>query len=245
MNIKTTTVLITGGSSGIGLDAARGFLERGSNVVLNARDERKLANTVSYLNGNGKVISVAGDVGEKETGEKLVSTAVDRFGSADVLVNNAGIFGLEPFLESTEEELDRYMHTNLKGTYFVTQAAVRQMKKQRGGSIVNVGTVQLMHTMAAIPASAVVATKATMHTLTTSLAGELAADNIRINTVAPGIVRTPIYGDADVDAFGGIALMNRVGEVEEITDAIIHLATAGFTTGAVLAVDGGYVPGRA
>ena len=105
--------------------------------------------------------------------------------------------------------------------------------------------VQLMHTMAAIPASAAVATKATMHTLTTSLASELAADNIRVNTVAPGIVRTPIYGDADVDSFGGIALMNRVGEVEEITDAIIYLATAGFTTGAILAVDGGYVPGRA
>jgi len=84
-----------------------------------------------------------------------------------------------------------------------------------------------------------------MHTLTTSLASELAADNIRINTVAPGIIRTPIYGDADVDSFGGIALMNRVGEVEEITDAIIYLATAEFTTGATLTVDGGYVPGRA
>jgi len=99
--------------------------------------------------------------------------------------------------------------------------------------------------MAAIPASAAVATKAAMHTLTTSLASELAADNIRINTVAPGIIRTPIYGDADVDSFGGIALMNRVGEVEEITDAIIYLATAEFTTGATLTVDGGYVPGRA
>ncbi len=188
---------------------------------------------------------MAGDVGDKETGERLVAKAVEKYGSADVLVNNAGIFGLKPFLESTEEELDQYIHINLKGTYFVTQSAVRQMKKQGGGSIVNVGTVQLMHSMAGIPASAAVATKATMHTLTTSLASELAADNIRINTVAPGIIRTPIYGDADVDSFGGIALMNRVGEVEEITDAIIYLATAGFTTGAVLAVDGGYATGRA
>ena len=245
MTTNANTVLITGGSSGIGLDAARGFLERGSNVVLNGRDEGKLADAVKYLGGNGKVTAVAGDVGDKETGEKLVARAVEKFGSADVLVNNAGIFGLKPFLESTEEELDRYIHINLKGTYFVTQSAVRQMKKQGGGSIVNVGTVQLMHTMAAIPASAAVATKAAMHTLTTSLASELAADNIRINTVAPGIIRTPIYGDADVDSFGGIALMNRVGEVEEITDAIIYLATAGFTTGATLAVDGGYVPGRA
>ncbi len=114
MTTKTDTVLITGGSSGIGLDAARGFLERGSNVVLNGRNEDKLADAVKYLGGNGKVISVAGDIGDKETGEKLVAAAVDKFGSVDVLVNNAGIFGLKPFLESTEEELDRYIHTNLK-----------------------------------------------------------------------------------------------------------------------------------
>ncbi len=119
------------------------------------------------------------------------------------------------------------------------------MKQQGGGNIVNIGTVQLMHSMAGIPASAAVVTKAAMHALTTSLASELAADNIRINTVAPGIIRTPIYGDADVDAFGGIALMNRVGEVQEITEAVIHLATANFTTGVIMPVDGGYVHGRA
>ncbi len=153
MTTNANTVLITGGSSGIGLDAARGFLERGSSVVLNGRDEAKLSKAVKYLNGGGKVATVAGDVGDKETGQMLVAIAVEKFGSADVLVNNAGIFGLKPFLESTEEELDNYIRTNLKGTYFVTQAAVRQMKKQGGGSIVNVGTVQLMHTMAAIPAT--------------------------------------------------------------------------------------------
>ena len=124
-----------------------------------------------------------------------------------MLVNNAGIFGLKPFLDNTEEDLDQYIHTNLKGTYFVTQAAVRQMKTQSGGNIINVGTVQLMHSAAGIPASAALVTKATMHALTVSLAAELAADNIRVNTVAPGIVRTPIYGDVDVDTFGGIALV--------------------------------------
>lgn len=244
MSTHAKTVMITGASSGIGLDAARGFLSKGYNVVLNGRDASKLKIAAKTLNGDGRVATVAGDVGDQETGRKLVNTAVEKFGSADILVNNAGIFGLKPFLDSTEEDLDRFIHTNLKGTYFVTQAAVRQMQKQGGGSIVNVGTVQTRHTMAAIPASAAVTTKATMHTLTTSLASELAADNIRINTIAPGIVRTPIYGDADVDSFGGIALMNRVGEVEEITDAILYLADATFTTGETLAVDGGYVPGR-
>ena len=245
MTTNLKTVLITGASSGIGLDVARGFLEKGSNVVLNARNNEKLAAAAETLGDNSRIALVPGDIGNRETGEKIVNTAVERFGSADVLVNNAGIFGLKPFLDSTEDDLDRYIHINLKGTYFVTQAAVKQMKQQGGGNIVNIGTVQLFHSMAGIPASAAVVTKAAMHALTTSLASELAADNIRINTVAPGIIRTPIYGDADVDAFGGIALMNRVGEVQEITEAVIHLATANFTTGVIMPVDGGYVHGRA
>ena len=245
MTTNLKAVLITGASSGIGLDVARGFLEKGSNVVLNARNNEKLAAAAETLGDNSRIALVPGDIGNRETGEKIVNTAVERFGSADVLVNNAGIFGLKPFLDSTEDDLDRYIHINLKGTYFVTQAAVKQMKQQGGGNIVNIGTVQLLHSMAGIPASAAVVTKAAMHALTTSLASELAADNIRINTVAPGIIRTPIYGDADVDAFGGIALMNRVGEVQEITEAVIYLATANFTTGVIMPVDGGYVHGRA
>ena len=245
MTTNLNTILITGASSGIGLDVARGFLEKGSNVVLNALNREKLAAAAQALGHESKVALVPGDVGNRETGEKMVNTAVDRFGSVDVLVNNAGIFGMKPFLDNTEEDLDRYIHINLKGTYFVTQAAVGQMKKQGGGSIVNIGTVQLMHSMAGIPASAALVTKAAMHALTTSLASELAGDNIRVNAVAPGIIRTPIYGDADVDAFGGVALMNRVGEVQETTEAVIYLATASFTTGVIMPVDGGYVHGRA
>jgi len=245
MATNLSTVLITGASSGIGLDVARGFLEKGSNVVLNARNSEKLAAAAQALGHENQIALVPGDIGNRETGEKMVNTAVERFGSVDVLVNNAGIFAMKPFLESTEEDLDRYIHINLKGTYFVTQAAVRQMKKQDGGNIVNIGTVQLMHSMAGVPASAALITKAGMHALTTSLASELAGDNIRVNAVAPGVIRTPIFGDADVDAFGGVALMNRVGEVQEITEAVIHLATASFTTGVIMPVDGGYVYGRA
>lgn len=245
MTTKTTTALITGASSGIGLDVARGFLDRGSNVVLNARNIEKLTTAVETLGVANRIALVAGDIGDKDTGSKMVNAAVEQFGSTDVLVNNAGIFGLKPFLENTEEDLDRYIRINLKGTYFITQAAVRQMKEQGGGAIVNIGTVLINHSSASIPASAALITKGGVHALTTSLASELASDNIRVNAVAPGVIRTPIYGDADVDAFGGLALLNRVGEVKEITEAVIHLATAGFTTGVILPVDGGYVYGRA
>jgi len=245
MTTNKNTILITGASSGMGLDIARGFLERGSNVVMNARNSEKLAAAARALGDENRIAIVPGDIGNKETGEKMVKSAVERFGSADVLVNNAGIFGMKPFLESTEEDLDKYIRINLKGTYFVTQAVVRQMKQQGGGSIVNIGTVLITHSMAGVPASAALITKGGVHALTTSLASELAADNIRVNAVAPGIIRTPIYGDADVDAFGGVALMNRVGEVQEITEAVIYLATASFTTGVILPVDGGFVHGRA
>ena len=245
MSNKTHTVLITGASSGMGLDIARGFLEIGSNVVLNSSNSEKLSAATKALGNADRIALVPGNIGNKETGEKIVHTAVERFGRADVLVNNAGIFGLKPFLENSEEDIDRYIGINLKGTYFVTQAAVRHMKRQGGGSIVNIGTVLIMHSMAGLPASAALITKGGVHALTTSLASELAADNIRVNAVAPGVIRTPLYGEADVDSFGGVALMNRVGEVKETTEAVIHLATAGFTTGVILPVDGGYVHGRA
>ena len=96
-----------------------------------------------------------------------------------------------------------------------------------------------------LPASAALVSKGGIHALTKSLAAELARDNIRVNAVAPGVIRTPIYGDADVDSFGGIALLNRVGEVEETTAAVLYLADASFTTGHILNVDGGFVSGRA
>ena len=244
MGLKIKTVLVTGASSGIGLDIARGFLEKGFNVVLNARDEERLSIAKKTLGDEKRTANVVGDIGDPETGEKMVRAAVDRFGSVDVLVNNAGIFGAKPFLENTEEDIDRFIHINLKGTYFVSQAAVRQMKQQGGGSIVNIGTVLVLHPTASLPASAPLATKGGVHALTTSLASELAVDNIRVNAVAAGTIRTPLWGDADVDSFSGTTLMNRVGEVGEITEAVFNLATSSFTTGVILPVDGGYVHGR-
>jgi len=242
---ESKTVLITGASSGIGLGVAAAFLRQGANVVLNSSNEKKLGEAAESLSPQSRIALVAGDIGDKATGEKIVAAALDRFGSVNVLINNAGIFAPKPFLESTEEDLDRFYKINLKGTYFATQAAVKQMKVQgRGGAVINIGTVLVTHSLTNVPASAALASKGAVHALTVSLASELAPDKIRVNTVAPGIIRTPIHSSYDVDSLAGLHLLNRVGEVNEIVEAVQYLASAEFTTGVNLPVDGGHIVGR-
>ena len=166
---------------------------------------------------------------------------IERFGRIDVLVNNAGHFYPKPFTEYTEEDLDGFLATHLKGTYLTSQAVVPYMRKQGGGAIVNITTVLALRGMKAIPSSAPIAAKGGMNAITRSLAIELAPDNIRVNSVAPGLIKTPIHGrtDEQFEELNGMQPLGRVGEVKDIVEAVLYLAEATFVTGVVLPVDGG------
>ena len=247
MSNQTQTILITGASTGIGFSVARAFLDRGANLVLNSKDSGRLEAAYDALGRPDNAVLVAGDVSDKTVGQRMVDAALEKFGRVDVLVNNAGIFSPKPFLEVEEADLDRYYAINLKGTYFTSQAAIPAMQAQGGGAIVNVGTVLVNHALGGFPASAAVASKGAVHALTLQLAAEFGKDNIRVNTVAPGIVETPIHarnGIENIDDLAGLSLLDRVGESTEAADAILHLATAKFTTGIIYPLDGGHTAGH-
>lgn len=242
MAARLDTVIITGASSGIGFDLAKRFLTEGARVVLCARNPERLQDAAARLEAPDRIETVAGDVGNATTGVALREAALRRFGGVDALINNAGIFAPRPFLESTEAELDAFVHTNLKGTFLVSQAVVPALVERGGGSILNVGTVLVEQPMTSVPVAAVMASKGGVHAMTRSLAAELATHRIRVNALAPGIIRTPLIEDPD--SFAGIAPLGRVGEVHETSDAAVFLARSEFVTGTILAVDGGYAHGR-
>ncbi|MEP6847555.1 MAG: SDR family oxidoreductase [Acidobacteriota bacterium] len=241
------TAIVTGASTGIGKAIAKQFLDKGDNVVMNSINADNLNRAYQEFGSPVNAVAVAGDIGQKVVGEKLVETAVDRFGAVDVLVNNAGIFGSKPFLEVEESDLDKFLNTNLKGTYFTTQAAIVQMLKQGGGAVINIGTVLVDHAIAGWPATAAVISKGGIHALTRQLASEFGKHNIRVNTIAPGIIRSPQQtklGVTDADGFAGLHLLNRIGETRDIAEAAYYLATSNFVSGAILNVDGGHVAGH-
>lgn len=236
--MKKQTIIVTGAASGIGKGIAKYFLDRSDNVVINSLTPSALESAYKEFGAGDNVAMFAGDVSKKQTGEELVKIALEKFGSVDVLVNNAGIFDSKPFLEVDEAYLDKFLTTNLKGTYFTTQSVIPQMLKQQDGVVINIGTPLVNHGLGGWPASAPVSSKGAIHALTIQLAAEFGKQNIRINTVAPGVIRTPMHGDKS-DQSAGLHLVNRVGEVDDVAEMVYTVAKSSFITGAIINVDGG------
>jgi NAD(P)-dependent dehydrogenase (short-subunit alcohol dehydrogenase family) len=247
MSQPNKTAIVTGASTGLGLAITRIFLDGRFNVVMNSVNATNLETGYQSLGSPANVALVVGDVSDKAVGDQLTAVAVEKFGGLDVLVNNAGIFSPKPFLDTEEADLDRFYAINFKGTYFASQAAVPEMKKSGGGAIINIGTTLLTHAIGGFPATAALASKAAVHSLTEQLAAEFGKDNIRVSTIAPGVIDTPIYAKGGIDDVGGLAglhLLGRVGSSDNIAEAVLMLATNDFITGTTLRVDGGHAAGH-
>jgi NAD(P)-dependent dehydrogenase (short-subunit alcohol dehydrogenase family) len=245
------TILITGASSGLGKAMAEHFLAKGANIVINGLTASKLDKFLAeHLADKDRIALVAGNIGLKATSDRMAQAALDKFGSVDVLINNAGIFVPKPFLAETEENLDRYYASGVKGPFFASQAVIPTMIKQGGGSIINIGSMWVENPLEATPSSASQVAKGGMHTLTRHLAIEFAKDNIRVNTVAPGVIETPLYDDLmDKEAFRALANLHplrKLGKISDIIAWVDMLAGEGsrFVTGQTLFIDGGITAGN-
>ncbi len=255
MSFQEKTVIVTGGGSGIGLEVAKRFVQAGANVVINGRDEAKLAAAAQEIDPKGTHVAVhSGDISKPETAKELVALAVDQFGGLDILINNAGIFAPKPFLEITEEEYDRFLDIILKGKFFMAQEAAKAMKERSQGAIVQTGSMWAIQAIGATPSSAYSAANAGVHQMVKNLALELAEHKIRINAVAPAVVETPVYNtfmsDEEVKntlpTFNAFHPIGRNGQPKDVAEAILFLASekADWITGTVLSVDGGVTAGR-
>jgi NAD(P)-dependent dehydrogenase (short-subunit alcohol dehydrogenase family) len=234
------TAIVTGASSGIGLGLTTALVGKGYRVVANSRHITEAGTLVP----SEDLALVDGDIGSPETARRIVETAVRRFGSVDVLVNNAGIFIPKPFTDYTKEDFDRLVSTNLAGFLYVTQEAVRQMTRQGIGHIVNITTTLADQPVAGVPAALQVLTKGGLNAVTAALAIELANTGIRINAIGAGIIDTPMHKPETYGFLKTLHPIQRIGRVSEIVDAVLYLTEATFVTGEVLHVDGGAHAGK-
>ena len=248
-------VLITGGGGGIGRAAARRFLDQGASVVLSGTRQSVLDAAQAELDPAGeRTLTVAGQITGRDEAHALVARALERFGGVDVLVNSTGIFRPAPFEEQTEEHFEEALGSILRPTYWVSQAVVPSMRERGGGAIVNVGSMWAVDAIATTPTSAYSAAQAGRHVLTKNLAIELAADGIRVNTVALAFVETPAYerflspeeAQAVLDSVDGFHPLGRRGQPGDVAEAVVFLAGDGarWITGTTLPIDGGVLAGR-
>jgi NAD(P)-dependent dehydrogenase (short-subunit alcohol dehydrogenase family) len=236
MSSPAPVVVITGASQGIGAALVSAYRARGHRVVANSR-------TITGST-DADLVTVAGDVAEPVTAESIVAAALERFGRIDTLVNNAGIFIAKPFTDYTTTDFAAMLGVNLAGFFHLTQHAIEVMAQQGSGHVVSITTSLVDQPLAAVPSVLASLTKGGIDAATRSLAIEYATRGIRVNAVAPGIIKTPMHPvetHAQLDALHPVGHM---GEIADVVEAVLYLDTAGFITGETLHTDGGQHAGR-
>jgi NAD(P)-dependent dehydrogenase (short-subunit alcohol dehydrogenase family) len=229
------TAIVTGASSGIGLGVTQALLERGYRVVANSRAISKSKD----LRPSENLILVDGDISKKDTAIKVAGAAVKHFNRIDLLFNNVGIYIPKPFTEYTPEDFELMIATNVAGYFFITQQVVARMRKQKSGHIVSMSTVLTDQPLAGAPISLPVITKSTIPAFSRALAMEYVADGIRVNTISPGAVDTPMHANDDHDLLKKLHPIPRLVQISEIVDALFYLQSAPMVNGENIRIDGG------
>ena len=235
MGIEQKVVIITGASQGIGAALVGAYLDRNYRVVATSRSIKPSTNP--------NLLAVAGDIGDPETGRRVVDAALARFGRIDTLVNNAGIFVAAPFTDYSAEQYAQVVATNLNGFFFITQAAVEAMAKQGRGHVVSITTSLVDNPTSKVPSVLASLSKGGIAAATRSLAVEYARRGIRVNAVSPGIIDTPMHTPETHEFLAALHPVGHMGEVDDIVGAVLYLETAPFVTGEILHVDGGQAAG--
>lgn len=236
------TVIVTGSSRGIGRAIAYAFANAGHNVVLNGRKEISEEQLSELSHFGGEIYPCIGDISDPDFASRLIKETKDKFGSVDVLINNAGITRDNLLLRMTEEEFDQTIDINLKGTFYTTKAASKFMLKQKSGCIINLASV--VGQVGNAGQANYAASKAGIIGFTKSVARELAPRGITVNAIAPGFVdsdMTDVLSDKVKETILTQIPLKRLGQPEEVAEAALFLSNQMYITGQVINVDGGMV----
>jgi NAD(P)-dependent dehydrogenase (short-subunit alcohol dehydrogenase family) len=238
MHSDQKVVVITGASRGIGASLMKGFRDIGYGVVANSRSI-----TRRDVAADPAVLAVDGDIAEPKTAERIVNAAIERFGRIDTLINNAGIFIPKPFIDYSEADFTAMIAVNLAGFFRISQKAASSMLQAGSGHIVNITATIAEQPKASLPAALAALTKGGLNAVTRSLAIEYASRGIRVNAVSAGAIKTPMHPPEAHPFLAGLQPMGRMGQMQEVLDAVLYLEKAGFVTGEIMHVDGGWSAG--
>ena len=230
-------VIITGSSQGIGAGVVDGYRQRGWAVVANSLTIKP--------SEDPNVATVAGDVSEPATAQRIIDAALDRFGQVDTVVNNAGVFMSKPFTEYTAADYALITGVNLGGFFWLTQLAVTEMLRRGRGHVVNISATVAARADSGSPSVLTALTKGGLAAATKSLAIEYASRGIRVNAVSPGIIQTPMHPPESYESLGDrMPPLGRVGQISDVVGGILFLESAPYITGEILHVDGGQIAGH-
>jgi NAD(P)-dependent dehydrogenase (short-subunit alcohol dehydrogenase family) len=237
MSNSQRVAIITGASQGIGEGLVTAYRKLGYAVVANSRT---IADSDDPM-----VETVPGDIAQPGVGQRIVDAAMERFGRVDTVVNNAGIFIAKPFTDYTNEDYDAVTGVNLRGFFEVSRAAVAAMlSREGGGHIVNISTSLVDHANSQVPAALASLTKGGLDAVTKALAIEYAAQGIRSNAVALGVIQTPMHDPSTYEFLAKLHPVGRMGKIDDVVVAVVYLEAAPFVTGEILHVDGGQSAGH-